>query len=276
MFVLVTDVIAAPEGDGQGGESKPPSVGGNIAFQPESGTYTRSVRIRLTPGDLKSVRGDYIPSYICYTLDGSEPSRTNGKKYSSPIPIFGPGIVTLKARLLSKVGMYEGNVCSCYYAIRANDQKVATASAAATTQDSTATPDLSIPFDTSDSTVPAGVVTNLESLDQETRDEIELKTEKLIIDAPGITNVRLERVVRMQLVISNMGKARVSDISGFTVEPAYKFSEVKASLEQKFQNIKFSPPTINANPVEVRLTLEFNKIAKFYEKVIFEKLGSSE
>lgn len=291
MFVFVTDIISAPGGDGQGSDYKPPSKGGDIKFQPEGGTYTAEIIVRLSPGQLKSMNDDYISSYICYTLDGSEPSRTNGKKYSRPINISGPGTVTLKARLLSKVGMYEGYVCSRYYVIRANDQTVTTtstvntapvssASSTSNTQSTVSPPANSSTTETSipseGSTLPAGVVTSLESLDQETRDEIELKTEKVIIDAPGINNVKLERVVRMQLIISNMGKARVSDISGFSVEPEYKLSEIKTSLEQKFQNIKFSPPTIESNPVEVRLWLEFNKIAKFYEKVIFEKQGNSE
>jgi len=282
-MLAVSAAVPGPgEGGQDGGDSKPPSKGGNIEFQPEGGTYTGAVYVRLVPGSLKSIKGDFIDSYVCYTLDGSEPSRLNGIKYprGMSISISRQGTVTLKARLISKVGKYEGNVYSRYYVIRMDNVQTTPTSTTFTqpvvTQPtaSSSTPDLSIPSDAN--TQGQGVVTDLDLLDQSTRDEISLKTEKVIIDAPGITNVKLEGVVRMQLTISNMGKARVSDIYGFSVEPVYKLSEIKSSLEQKFQNVKFSPPTIESNPVEVKLWLEFTKIARFYEKVIFEKQGSSE
>ncbi|MGE5341126.1 MAG: hypothetical protein ACM3SY_06555 [Candidatus Omnitrophota bacterium] len=282
MASLLLGVYRVPLAGQNVGNPIPPSQGGEIRFQPEGGTYKKSLYIRLSYSPLKSLKGEVILSDICYTLDGSEPTRTHGRKCSrgQSILFSKEGIFTLKARLISKVGLYQGEVYSRTYTIRLEEEKaptplqpVASLPDKAQPQPAANTPATNPPNQESPTSQPSNVVTNLNRLDPDSQEVINDKTKKIIIENPGILNIKKsDDVVKMRLTITDMGNANLSDISGISVEPADKLSDIKSSLCQKIQGITFPPPTIDLNPVEVRIWLEFNKIAKYDKYIIFEQI----
>jgi hypothetical protein len=123
---------------------------------------------------------------------------------------------------------------------------------------------------TQQSITTQGFVTNLDTLDPQSRDEIRNRTEKIIIDVPGIYSIKSDGA-KIRISISYLGEVKLLEVTGIIVEPVEKLSDLRSALEKKFEEIKFSNPTIDSNMVELKIWLEFRKISKFYEKVIFER-----
>lgn len=98
-------------------------MNGKISFSPEECTHHDIIRIQLNHENLESSRGDKIPSDIYYTIDDSDPTKENGRKYTlgEIIVLSRPGVYTIKARLFSKRGKYEGVVYWQKYIIRNKD-----------------------------------------------------------------------------------------------------------------------------------------------------------
>lgn len=269
--------------------ANPVSTGGVIQFKPEAGTYLNNVKITLSFQPMKSEKNETILSDIFYTLDGSEPSRTHGIKYSQNKAIFltRQGSNTLKAGLFAKLGNYQALASPRVYYIRPNDE--AQTSTPATTQPTAITPAINTPTQNTTAQNPitppqnqgnyslqptqnsnTSSATNLNQLDTQSQTEINAKTEKITVDIPGITSYKKE-TVKMRISISSLGDARLLDITGLSVEPPDKLAEIKTLLDQKLKSAGFPPPTVDGNMVDIKIWLEFKKISKFKDKIIFEK-----
>jgi hypothetical protein len=229
-------------------DNKPEVQGGVIRFNPASGEFSDKVTVQLdieTP--LKSKRGDVILADIYYTCDGTEPSKTNGKKYTPGDKISLPkkGRLTIKARLISKLANnYKGKVYSQSYSVQPE-------------------------------TVPSPInsVTDYTLLDPQTREEIIKKMKRIVFEVEGITRINRTGDLKLLLSISRTGQIKLLNISGFDVEPPAKMNEIKFQLDQKIRHISFAATTMNGKPVDVRAWVSFNRIATFYEKVIIEGIG---
>ena len=84
---------------------------------PASGTYTENQSVTLT----SSTEG----AEIYYTTDGSDPSRTNGKKYTEAIPVTanpGQSITTAIRAIAVKDKMQDSGIATFTYTITAKDK----------------------------------------------------------------------------------------------------------------------------------------------------------
>jgi hypothetical protein len=234
---------------------KPEAQGGAITFTPNGGEYNKPVKVTLSFEPLKSSRGDVIDADIYFTNNGIEPTRERGMLYNpeETIAFSGEGQFILKARLISRMGKYEGPVYFQAYIIK---------------------PYIALPIKSQENTLPVesaakespGTVTNIQLLDFTTRDEIDRKTRSMWFMVEGIQ--RLEGELKVHLFISRLGSAEVRDISGYKVEPKDKGSELKTRLDRKIRNIGFSPPLSKENPVEVYIWIEFKNIGLCEENKI--------
>lgn len=280
--------VSQPDTD----DSNPKAWGGDIRFNLDGGEYTGRVRIQLSADPLKSSRGDIIASDIYYTFNGNLPTKINGKRYSrGGIYLSREGTFTLKARLLSRAGEYEGGVYSREYTVQPVTPQVASVqipgsqsnpgqvspnstteskSAANIVQTATAPPNP--PPGTWDTPPVNNTITDFESLDTNTKDEILENMNRIILEeVVGIANIKKTGDLKILIAVSKKGKGILVDISGLVVEPADKMGEIKSALNQRIADIAFNPPTMGENPVDVETWLAFKKVAKFYEKVIFER-----
>lgn len=258
--------------------SKPLTLGGVIGFKPEGGEYKGRVKVQLSMDEpLKSSRGDVIASYICYTLDRTEPTRTNGSKYTlgKSISLSQERTFTLKARLISKVGIYEGEVFTREYTIRQpltqdgasqQDKPPAVSTSTTTTQGSTGEDQF-----IDKSIQPLDSVTDFSLLDRQVQEGINEKLRSFLISGEGITGIIISGELKLLIAVSKAGKASLIDISGFNVEPEGKMNLFKSRLNNKIQNINFPVPTANGEQVNVEVWLNFKKIMLFSSMVIFEK-----
>jgi hypothetical protein len=95
----------------------------DIKFTPDpqdKGTYDDSVEVQLSFKPIRSPKGYEVSADIYYTLDGSDPKKTNERKYipDNPIVIDKDGENILKARLFSRTGDYEGKLHTRTYTIQ--------------------------------------------------------------------------------------------------------------------------------------------------------------
>ncbi len=91
-------------------------------FSPPAGTYEEPIDVEISTGTEGAT--------IFYTMDGSEPSATNGQAYDGPIALAGDGLeVTIKA-LAFKEDMLDSEVVEASYTLEypVEEEKVATPS----------------------------------------------------------------------------------------------------------------------------------------------------
>jgi protein phosphatase len=95
-----------------------------IKFTPDGddGPFNNPVQVRLSFKPIISSKGYKVDADIYYTLDGTDPTKTNGEKYieDKPIPIDNDGENILKARLFPRTrnGKYEGQLHTRSYTIQ--------------------------------------------------------------------------------------------------------------------------------------------------------------
>jgi len=257
---------------------KPVVQGGVIRFSPDGGEYTKPARVRLVIEEpLKSKKGDVIASYICYTLDSTDPTRNNGSKYTTgkSISLSQERTFILKARLISKVGIYEGDVYTRQYTIQSASTQVLSSQPDKTTAVSTSS--TSTHVSTADGQFidkgiqPQDTITDFNLLDHQVQEEINEKLKSFLISGEGITGIIISGELKLLIAVSKVGKANLIDISGFNVEPEEKMDLLKSRLNIKIQNINFHVPTANGEQVSVEVWLNFKKIMLFSSMVIFEK-----
>jgi hypothetical protein len=257
---------------------KPVVQGGVIRFSPDGGEYAKPVRVRLAiDAPLKSKRGDVIASYIGYTLDSTDPTRTNGSKYTTgkSISLSQERTYTLKARLISKVGIYEGDVYKQEYTILSSSTQPIVSQPDKTTGASTFTTSTRVSRGEDQFIAkgiqPQGTITDFNLLDRQVQEEINEKLRSFLISGEGITGIIISGELKLLIAVSKVGKANLIDISGFNVEPEEKMDLLKSRLNIKIQNINFPVPTSNGEQVNVEVWLNFKKIMLFSSMVIFEK-----
>lgn len=222
---------------------KPEVQSGKIIFEPKRSTHSGDMQVQLIYENLKSSRGDEIPSEIYYTIDGTEPTKNNGKKYitGDKILLRKPGIYIIKARLFSKMGKYKGEVHYKRYIIKVTKPKTIT-------------------------------VNRIEELDEMTRDNIFENTKFVRASIDEAEDVIKNGDLKMLICISHKGKATVKNIYGFRVTPSNKLNLVKRNLIRKIESRNFMPPVNrNRTPVNVEILIHFLKIGRLGDKVILSR-----
>jgi hypothetical protein len=248
----------------------PAVQGGAITFTPNGGEYNKPVKVRLDFEPLKSSRGDDIEADIYYTNNGAEPTK-NSMLYSpgQVINIIGEEELTIKARLISRIGKYMGPVYSQSYAIKAGGivqtPPVTKTSQVTGTARTTREPE-------SQTVVPVSpsVITDIGALDTSTQEDIDQKTRRILIKASGIENVT-GSTIKIQISISQIGTAKLLAITGFEVEPKEKMAVIRSLLEKRIQEVKFSPPLLNGNAVDANIRVEFNNFGLYDGNLIIER-----
>jgi len=241
-------------------------VGGKISFTKPGGEYKESVQIQLGYESLRLSSGNAINSDVYYTLDGSEPKRGNGKKckIGDIIIIRKEGTNEIKARVISRVGKYEGTVYSQIYVIQPSEKQNLPQNRSANSQ--------SADQQTSDEQNKGTLITDFDRLDPIFKEDIERKLERIIVIVDGVQNInKKNEVVKMEIAISKTGMARLLDLSRLDVEPADKLTEIKSQLDEKIQRIHFTSPSINGKPVDIRAAIFFKHVSLFSGRVIFEQ-----
>ena len=201
-------------------------------------------QIQLTEEEeLKSSRGDKIDSDIYYTMDGSEPTKDNGKKYdpAKKIVLDRVGRYTVKAKLLSQVGKYEGDIFSETYKVVKPPPPIPT-------------------------------ITSPNQLDKKIRKSIYSETKVIRFDFSKIDDVKKSGgKIRVKLFISHLGKGKVMEIHGIEVEPGDKLEILHESLGATISKIEFGRPTKGNNPINVEIWIDFKKIGKYENKIILTR-----
>jgi len=247
----------------------PATQGGTITFTPNGGEFNKPIKVQLNFEPLKSSRGDVIDADIYYTNNGAEPTK-NTMLYTpgQVINIVGEEELTIKARLIAKVGKYAGSIYSQAYTI-----KPGVISQPAPIKKNSPETEIASQPDTSQTSSSTVIVTDLGALDKSTQEDIDHKTRRILIKVSGIESVRgdAQGVIRMQLSISLIGNAKLLAISGLEVEPAGKKAVIKSQLEKRIQEVKFSPPLLNGSPVEANIRVEFKNFGLYDGNLIIER-----
>jgi hypothetical protein len=111
---------------------------------------------------------------------------------------------------------------------------------------------------------------SLNQLDPDIRANIESKFKRITINAGGITGITKKGNAQAIIELGSSGAVKSIDILGIEVEPKEKMAGVKANLEQIIRSMNFPSPTINGKPVNVKIGINFSKVAKFSGSIIWE------
>lgn len=242
---------------GDGNDHQPECRGGRIILSPKGGTYQGKIEVNLTCETLKSSQGDHIPSNIYFTTDESEPTKKQENKYRAGqnIVFDKPGKYLIKAKLFSITGKYEGRVYIQKYTITKPKPKTGTPIKKVKPGKSKTAPIAS-------ASTTIDTIERFSQLDKETREDMYACTSKIVFEAGGIKKVeKNSRRIKMQIFISQYGNAKMEAVHGFSVIPKEKINEVKAGLARELKSIKFLPPTKKGKPVNVKIWIDFKKIA---------------
>lgn len=226
------------------GLAHPDIRGGVVHFSSSDRILTESSRIYLSFSSF-FVRGNSVPADIIYTINGSNPTRENGFKYEKDQGIFlnRPGQYTINAKVISKLGKYDGEIYSQDYII---NRKI------------------------EDSYTRVIKENEIKKLGILTRREIFNRTSRIEILVDGITQIQKKKhFITVRIRIDSYGRIKVKKINGLIVIPEEKSEEVEFLLRQKIEKIHLLPPICEMKPVIVEFAFDIEPDEITDDKIIF-------
>jgi len=280
-----------------------PPKGGVIESEVIGSIKKPPVRVKLSATPVTFPNGDPIAADIHYTLNGTEPTKEKGIKYtgSEPIEIKSSGKHILIARVFAGEVKYEGPRYSREFDIlkicHTGDGEKSSAANETLNKRGKHSEAVVKPVDTKKETTDIGekegkvnttqtietipIIDNFNELESEMQNEIRTKTKKIEIiddDINKIKNIEIElSSLLMQLVIDPKGNSLLSIISGRNViikgDCSKDCLDMINTILKKFsnKNLKFKPPKVNGKPIEVRIFIYFKKPTLYQRKLILSK-----
>jgi len=221
------------------------AAGGAIGFTPGGGQYTNPVQVRLSIKEPLKKGNDIIAADIYYTLDGKDPVKASGKRCADGeiIGLTKEGDYTLKARVISRDGKYEGAVYSQAYTVKPPEiEEIKTA--------------------------------DYTDLDKEALYNILERIQRIEISDKGVHSIESRETPSIDLFISSNGEVKVTEISYVTVEPRDMISEIKSRLAQKIKGKELLKPTNKeGKPINVKMRIKLEPITMFESegRIVFKR-----
>jgi protein phosphatase len=218
-------------------------IGGKVTFSRPGGQYTEAIEVLVAFESLRYSNGEPIDSDLYYSTGPGAPVKVDGQRYSSVKLEFNKeGTYPIKARVISKDGKYRGSEYTQVYTI--------------------IKPGI-------------GTVYQFDRLSKDTQKDISSKTEKIVIEVDGVSEVRKvqeDENVKILLSLSPDGAGSAETITGIFVKPPEKLADIKLALDKKITELKFFPPTDpGGKSVQVKMWMGFSDVNKKENKISFNR-----